>query len=214
MNTRAFTLIELLVTIVIVVILAALILPTLGSMRQASQRAACASNLRQIGAAMLGYAIENGNTLPGPLYSGCKNTYESNHLGNIVDSPTYGSLIAKLAPYLDLIPPAPSQTLRSEVFTCPAWLDTVANPKGTPYRVVWEIELGENTKVQPFGYPRTSEPIKIDHIPSPARTPALYDLDQAVAGGGTNLNIPPKPVHGSTRNTLFFDGHVKAVSVQ
>jgi prepilin-type N-terminal cleavage/methylation domain-containing protein len=60
----AFTLIELLVVIAILGILAALLLPSLSASRERGRRIACASNLRQIGLAILSYAGDNGNHFP------------------------------------------------------------------------------------------------------------------------------------------------------
>jgi prepilin-type N-terminal cleavage/methylation domain-containing protein/prepilin-type processing-associated H-X9-DG protein len=63
----AFTLIELLVVIAVIAILAALLLPTLASAKARSRRAACLSNLRQLGIAIQAYASDyNGNIPYGP----------------------------------------------------------------------------------------------------------------------------------------------------
>ncbi len=59
-----FTLIELLVVIAIIGILAALLLPALASAKQAGRKAACLSNLRQIGLAIQSYSDENNGRIP------------------------------------------------------------------------------------------------------------------------------------------------------
>lgn len=59
-----FTIIELLVVIAIMAILAAILIPTAQSALENGRRAACRSNLRQIGAAFFLFATENNGWLP------------------------------------------------------------------------------------------------------------------------------------------------------
>lgn len=63
---RGFTLIELLTVIAIIGILAAIVIPTVGTVREKAQRAVDASNLREIVKAAMIYAGENQDRLPDP----------------------------------------------------------------------------------------------------------------------------------------------------
>ena len=60
-KTRGFTLIELLVVISILSLLIALLLPALTAARDAAQRVACGSNLRQIGVGVATYQVDHGS---------------------------------------------------------------------------------------------------------------------------------------------------------
>ncbi|MFA6959197.1 MAG: DUF1559 domain-containing protein [Opitutaceae bacterium] len=61
---EGFTLVELLAVIAIVGVLAAIVIATIGGVRQRAQNATCMSNLRQIGAAALLYASDHHGMLP------------------------------------------------------------------------------------------------------------------------------------------------------
>jgi prepilin-type N-terminal cleavage/methylation domain-containing protein len=59
-----FTLIELMVVVAIIAVLAALLLPALASANGAGKRAACVSNLRQIGIGVQAYANDSDGRIP------------------------------------------------------------------------------------------------------------------------------------------------------
>lgn len=63
-RANGFTLTELMVVITIIVVLAALSFMGASKMKSKARSAVCASNLRQVGMAMLAYTSENNNKLP------------------------------------------------------------------------------------------------------------------------------------------------------
>jgi prepilin-type N-terminal cleavage/methylation domain-containing protein len=63
-----FTLIELLVVVAILVILIALLLPSLGRAKKISRGLVCLTHLRQIGVGFNAYAGENSTILPAPFF--------------------------------------------------------------------------------------------------------------------------------------------------
>jgi prepilin-type N-terminal cleavage/methylation domain-containing protein len=79
-----FTLVELLVVMAIIILLLAVTLPAVGKAQMAARRAACSSNLRQIGHATLSYAADHEGMLPNTRHVAAANE----------------SWISLLAPYL------------------------------------------------------------------------------------------------------------------
>lgn len=67
----AFTLIELLIVIAIVAVLAGMLMPAIGSVRNAASSAVCASQFRQLGAGVFLYTTDWRGYLPPSRFQGC-----------------------------------------------------------------------------------------------------------------------------------------------
>ena len=88
-SSRGFTLIELLVVISIIAVLAAILFPVFARAREKAMQTTCASNQRQIVAAILMYAQDHEETLPGNNVVWT----ETNIEGGVLVCPTLGNKI-------------------------------------------------------------------------------------------------------------------------
>ncbi|MCC5848454.1 MAG: DUF1559 domain-containing protein [Verrucomicrobia bacterium] len=115
-NNTGFTLIEMLVVIAIIALLIAIIVPTVSRGLESAKRAQCTSNLRQVGIAITGYAMDNNTYLP---------TVRSEGWGAGIH------WIEQISPYLgqEVTDIRTGETVAGITRGCPSWRDDLGPTK-------------------------------------------------------------------------------------
>ncbi|MCX7869407.1 MAG: hypothetical protein N2322_05580 [Terrimicrobiaceae bacterium] len=199
----AATLAELCVAAGVVAILAALALPTLGVMRDRSDEARCAAAMRQIGAAVLATAAENGGRLP-----------RSNH-----SAAAHGERgwLREILPALGLARDLPAAEYRRALerhFRCPA---DRARKTGSSFGLNVYFELDPEWDDYP-GSPQTWRTLA--SLPRPSRTILLAEVPAAAEhvmahfwGEGGYGGDVASTRHRGKSHFLFADGHLERLSL-
>ena len=239
----AFTLIELLVVIAIIAILAAMLLPALAKAKAKALQINCISNFKQMGLALQMYTDENDDWLPpGPQPAPVVGLDQTQSPAYGSASGYRKFLPYYLVGYMGLpaastVPTGTSYVAR--VFVCPAYDKGMPNNSSGKYNPAsdgYANALAYSTlrnqtnsdytiEFLPFGKQSSGEPPhKRGEIRNASLVWAVGDFDwQAVSDPSSlgTLNGKPKqdsvavkPVHGLTRDFLFFDGRAGSKSVK
>jgi len=187
---RGFTLIELMVVVSIMSVLSVLLLATIQKSRQASDKVACASNLKQTYCGIMAYVSDNNQDMP---------------IGyNSITRLSWRDVLMR-GGYLG---GEPTSDLRkyNPVLGCPAQ----RKAKNAPSYV---STYGLNGDLLGL-VNRTAKLVNLANLPQ-----KMLLADGAYTGGvDFNADLwagtAPLVVHGIYVNILFFDGHVESVKAQ
>ncbi len=187
---KGFTLIELLVVISIIALLAAILFPVFGRVRENARRSSCQTRLKQIALATLQYVDDNDNRYPGQYWSYVPG-------GQV-------RWMERIDPYLKskALMFCPSETVLTDF--------TYVSIPNTSY-CYNNYYLGDN------GNASTSGGVLLSEILDPVNTVMFSERTNAPLSSTTRYicrvgvgssNAPTDP-HFEGANAAFVDGHVK-----
>lgn len=226
-GSSGFTLTEVLVVILIIMVLAAVLVPTLNSMRNRASAAGCASNMRQCAAMAIMFTTEQSGRLPRlHVYNGQMGQLGKTALPvaeRIVNNGHANFWPDLLTTYAE----------GSSIFSCPMLTQSaVKGPGGgMSNRIPLGIGINYNRMADNSGqddgtgynWPR------ITSVPDPSRIVWFADSGGDVKGpwkervevpgtgscffrGHTDDGVGVMPRHGGKINVAFVDGHVSMVN--
>lgn len=199
-HRQGFTLIELLVVISIIAILAGMLLPAIGMIRESARRANCASNQRQIVIGMIAFATDNDQkfpTLSATSTTSGPGTCVGTNPGNGAAAAPATSLIATTVASFELLASVTGGDLSAKIFADPA------NPTVRPAK---EAAVNFNLKTADNGVANNWLQAGLGLT---AKTASAYAYDWSVPN---NLKSSVRVVIGDRPQGLAASGSLAAAS--
>ncbi len=225
-NTRAgrrasaFTLIELLTVIAIIGILAAIIIPTVGSVRESARGATCKNRIRQWSTAFMLYANENrGSYL---VFNAPRSQPWCQVGGTTTEAPPYTR-------YMNAGATQGTSQSFGDFHNCPSFDDAAVRNMNSPQRTCF-VAIVPHVN----GVSVDAAKVPLNRATSPSKTMMLIErahnqttgllADVSAPGGANDLSLrienantvrgqyPSFARHKGKANVVFMDGHVASMA--